>query len=89
MSNVLYNPREYGFSADIDKPYFLFADDGQLKAHADYRAAKAGDQAAALNLVWDLTVDFLIDTVRQLPPNVTYVAPFAREATGDNAIPHS
>lgn len=87
MSNVLYNPREYGFSADIDEPYFLFADDVQLKAHADYRAAKAGDQVAALNLVWDLTVDFLIDTVRKLPPNVIYVAPFAREATGDNAIP--
>jgi hypothetical protein len=87
MGNVLYNPREYGFLADISEPYFLFDNDIKLKAHVDYRAAKAGDQVAAFNVVWDLAVSFLTDTVKNLPSNVIYVAPFAREATGDNAIP--
>ena len=86
MSNVLCNPREYGFAADFAEPYFLFTDDVQFKAHADYRVAKAGDQVAALNLVWDLTVEFLIDTVRKLQPKVIYISPFAHETTGDNAI---
>lgn len=68
-------------------PFFLFTDDATLKAHPDYRAAKAGDQAAAVNVVWDLATDYLVKVVEKLPRDVIYVAPFAREATGDNAIP--
>lgn len=82
-----YTVREYGFPADAGVPFFLFTDDTTLKAHADYRAAKAGDQVAAVNLVWDLAADYLIKVVEKLPRDVIYVAPFAREATGDNAIP--
>ncbi|MDP3843862.1 MAG: phosphoribosyltransferase [Oxalobacteraceae bacterium] len=65
----------------------MFDDDATLKGHPDYRAAKAGDQVAAVNVVWDLAVDFLVKVVEKLPRDVIYVAPFAREATGDNAIP--
>lgn len=41
MNNVLCNPREYGFAADVCEPYFLFADDvvnmgGTLAELADY-----------------------------------------------------
>lgn len=67
--------------------FFLFTDDATLKAHPDYRAAKAGDQAAAVNVVWDIAADYLVKVVQKLPRDVTFVAPFAREATGDNAIP--
>jgi orotate phosphoribosyltransferase len=82
-----YTVREYGFPADADRPYFLFADDTTLKAHPDYRAAKAGDQAAAVSVVWDIAAEYLARVVAQLSKDVIFVAPFAREATGDNAIP--
>lgn len=82
-----YTVRVYGFPEDAGVPFFLFTDDTTLKAHPDYRAAKAGDQVAAVNLVWDLAADYLIKVVEKLPRDVIYVAPFAREATGDNAIP--
>lgn len=79
--------REFVFTANVSDPHFLFCDDTTLKAHPDYRAAKAGDQVAAVNVVWDLATDFLVKVVGTLPQDVIYVAPFAREATGDNAIP--
>lgn len=79
--------REYVFSTEVSGPHFLFCDDTTLKAHPDYRAAKAGNQVAAVNVVWDLAADFLVKVVATLPQDVIYVAPFAREATGDNAIP--
>ena len=82
-----YTVREHGFPVEAGMPFFLFTDDATLKAHPDYRAAKAGDQAAAVNVVWDLAADYLLKVVDKLPRDVIYVAPFAREATGDNAIP--
>lgn len=87
LPNTPYTVREHGFPAAASQPFFLFTDDAALKAHPGYRAAKAGDKVAAVNVVWDLASDYLGTVVRQLPRNVTYVAPFAREATGDNAIP--
>lgn len=87
MSRELPTHREHGFTDEMEGPYFLFDDDTQLKAHSDYRAAKSGNQTAALSLVYDLCLDFLIDTTERLPRDVIFVAPFAREATGDNAIP--
>jgi hypothetical protein len=68
-------------------PYWLWDDDQALKAHPSYRQAKAGEQDAAIDLVWDLAIDFLSDLQAKLPLELTYVAPHAREATGDNAIP--
>ncbi len=67
----------------------LFTDDALLKAHADYRQAKAGDKAAALNLVVDLAVHWLHEHRPQFMPGMLYVAPHAQEASGDNAIPQT
>lgn len=68
-------------------PYWLCDDDHALKAHPAYRQAKAGEQDAAIDLVWDLAIEFLSGLQAKLPLELNYVAPYAREATGDNAIP--
>lgn len=54
---------------------------------ADYKAAKAGNATAAGRLLRDLAADFIKDTARQFGDSVLFVAPHAREASGDNAIP--
>ena len=87
LARLPYTVREHGFPAEAGGPFFLLTDDATLKAHPDYRAAKAGNQVAAVNVVWDLAADYLVNVVGKLSPDVIYVAPFAREATGDNAIP--
>lgn len=79
--------REYGFPVSLGNPYFLFEQDSDLKAHPDYARAKAGDEEAAFELVWDLAYDFLLQLRPYLPASAIYVAPFAAEASGDNAIP--
>jgi hypothetical protein len=52
-----------------------------------YKEAKAGSKEAAVELVSDLALDFLIKIKKKLPVDAIYVAPHAREAAGDNAIP--
>lgn len=79
--------RRHGFPAHIKKPFWLFDTDSTLKAHAHYREAKAGGKEAAVELVADLALDFLVELKNKLPPDAVFVAPHAREATGDNAIP--
>lgn len=71
----------------MQAPYFLFGHDSRLKAHPDYVSAKSGGREAALNLVQDLAFDFLLEKRFSLPEEVVFVAPFARELAGDNAIP--
>lgn len=68
-------------------PHSLWDDDRSLKAHPAYRQAKAGEKDAAIDLVWDLAIEFLSGLQAKLPLALSYVAPYAREATGDNAIP--
>lgn len=58
-----------------------------MKSHPGYPMAKAGDIDSAVSLVSDLALDFLKNAVQVLPANVCYVAPHAKEASGDNAIP--
>ena len=70
-----------------DKPCYLYTNDAALKGHADYKAAKAGNATAAGRLLRDLAADFIKDTARQFGDSVLFVAPHAREASGDNAIP--
>jgi hypothetical protein len=79
--------RTYGFPVDTDIPLWLFPDDTCLKGHSCYTAAKAGDVAAAVSLVSDIALPFLIENHHKLPAGACYVAPHACEATGDNAIP--
>jgi len=67
----------------------LFNTDEGLKAHPNYKAAKAGDLQAALTLVIDLAVKWLFEHDSRFAPDCVFVAPHAREASGDNAIPQT
>ena len=79
--------RTIGFPVDVPDAFFIFRDDSSLKSHADYRDAKAGDAASAVELVRDLGAP-LLSRMRGGAIRADYfVAPHAREATGDNAIP--
>ena len=80
-------PRSHGFPPESEMPIWLFPDDRVLKTHSAYRKAKAGDISAAVHLVSDLALPFIVKNKHRLPKDACYVAPHAREATGDNAIP--
>jgi len=67
----------------------LYDNDGGIKRHLQYRSAKAGNTSAALALVIDLAVKWLFDNETRFAPGAMYVAPHAKEATGDNAIPQT
>lgn len=79
--------RIYGLPQCVIKPFWLFDNDSALKAHTGYQEAKAGNIEAAVELVSDLALDFLVSVKDTLPHGAVYIAPHAREATGDNAIP--
>ena len=79
--------RTLAFPADAAGPLYLFRNDAALKAHADYPAAKSGDPASAVRLVIALAEPLANAVKGAIPPNVIFVAPHAREAPGDNAIP--
>ncbi len=79
--------RSHPFPGVAAMPHSLWDHDQLLKSHPAYRQAKAGEQEAAIDLVWDLAIDFITGLQARLPAGLTYVAPYAREATGDNAIP--
>lgn len=78
--------RIYSFPSSA-KYFHLFESYGCIKNHADYVKAKAGDHESAFRLIKDLAKGFVDGLSGQLFGRVNYVAPFAREATGDNAIP--
>lgn len=78
--------RLYSFPKDT-KHFHLFTSDTDIKKHPSYRAAKAGDPDSALKLVEDLADGFIKNIKNSLPTGLTFVTPFAKEATGDNAIP--
>ncbi len=79
--------RIHAFPLEVVEPTWFFPDDSTPKPHGSYTAAKAGDMGAAVELVIDLTLPFLSGVREQFPANACFVAPHAREATGDNAIP--
>lgn len=79
--------RQYGFPANLETPLFIYANDSDLKSHTSYKAAKAGDIPAAIQLVSDLAVSFIYAHRHQFPNHLIFVAPHAKEASGDNAIP--
>jgi hypothetical protein len=66
---------------------WLFDSDAYLKAHHTYRAAKAGDSKSALALITDVALLELNQKTSRFGKDCIFVAPFAREASGDNAIP--
>jgi len=60
-----------------------------LKQHPDYLQAKAGSPEHALQLVSDLALAEIYQFRADFPPGCIFVAPHAREVTGDNAIPQT
>jgi hypothetical protein len=87
MANTSKPLREYGILPAAGEPFSLFQDDTDLKQHPCYQAAKAGNEQAAFILLKELALYFLTRIKGKLPKDVIFVAPFARESGGDNAIP--
>ena len=85
FSNV--QVRRYGFGTSEDTPLYLFTKDADIKKHSAYVTAKAGDISAAIQLISDLALSFIYEHRHQFSRNQIFVAPHAREASGDNAIP--
>ena len=67
--------------------FHLYTSDVEIKVHPSYAAGKAGDPDAALQLIEDLAFDFLYSLQGRFPEGTIFVSPFAREASGDNALP--
>lgn len=80
--------RHNGLPADI-AVLARFTADAELKVHPAYRAAKAGDADAALELVLDFAASWLGQYRHRFPEKMIYVAPHALEASGENAIPQT
>ena len=80
--------RSRGFPASVS-PLLLFERDAPLKGHSAYKQAKAGDGDAALAMVIDLAVAWLYEKRDRFEPGLVFIAPHAKEATGDNAIPQT
>jgi len=72
--------RVHGFPDGLIAPLWHFSDDSLLKAHPAYTAAKAGDMAAAVQLISDLAFPFLIQIRELFHADICFVAPHAREA---------
>ena len=67
--------------------FWIYDSDSALKVHAAYKWAKAGDSKSALTLILDLALTELFKHASRFGKDSIFVAPFAREASGDNAIP--
>lgn len=81
-------PRAQGIPAGASEPVATFRNDRPLKAHPDYKAAKAGDKEAAARLVEALVKPENLAAAREkFGEDVTYVPVIAEEMTGHNAIP--
>ena len=80
--------RSFGFPHGIEALY-RYEIDAEIKASPSYRAAKAGSEQAAVELLIELALPWLFEHRERFEPGLIYVAPHAREATGDNAIPQA
>lgn len=78
--------RRFAIPADASVVW-LFDVDQALKKHPAYVKAKAGDWVSALNLVSDVALAGIYANRNRFSRDCIFVAPFAREASGDNAIP--
>ncbi len=81
--------RQFGIPRDAAEVH-TFTSDADIKAHPDYKAAKAGDREAAARLVPDLVTSANIAAAEKaFGSDVTYVPVIAQEATGRNKIPEA
>ncbi len=67
--------RRLGYPEDAPAPVSLFRVDAELKAHPSYRAAKAGDEGAAVRLVFDIARPLAERVAKLHSPGVRFVAP--------------
>lgn len=82
--------RTIAFPKTVDPPIASYAKDTEIKAHADYKAAKGGDAAAAARLVVDVVKPETVQLAGQrFGADAIYAPVIAREAAGDNAIPEA
>jgi hypothetical protein len=79
--------RTLGLPESVKYPLARFRNDQPLKRDPDYRAAKAGDSAAAVRLVKRLAGPLVQEARTRFGTDTIFVAPHAEEATGKNAIP--
>src|SRR5690348_8254789 len=79
--------RERGLPASVQEPLAAFRNDQPLKRDPDYKAAQAGDAAAAARLVKRLAGPLVAKARAQFEDGMIYVAPHAEEMTGNNKIP--
>lgn len=86
MVTTLPVPRSFAIPTEVEL-FWVFDTDSSLKEHARYRAAKAGDWQAAVDLVADVGFQDIWNLRSRFDSGAIFVAPFAREASGDNAIP--
>lgn len=77
--------RRFGVPASADLLLTWYLDVGQLRAHAEFHAAKAGGALAAARLVNDLVEQ--VDVRDRFPGGCVFVPVLAAEASGYNAIP--
>ena len=82
----MYEARYLPIPKDI-VVFSIFENDSHLKRHPDYRKAKAGNFRSALNLISDLVWPEINQHKDRVSKDSIFAAPFARESSGDNAIP--
>ena len=80
--------RSTGFDKASGTVVADFKNDNPLKAHADYKAAKAGDIDAAARLVQALVKPESIEAAKAFGEDAIYVPVHAEEASGRNQIPN-
>lgn len=88
MSNFQNAPpvRAHAMPAGIT-PLHVFDSDIELKNHPSYFEAKAGSTKSAIQLIGDLALKTIYDHRDRFGRECVFVAPHAKEARGDNAIP--
>ena len=82
----MYEARYLPIPKDI-VVFSIFENDSHLKRHPDYRKAKAGNFRSAVNLISDLVWPEINQHKDRFSKDSIFAAPFARESSGDNAIP--
>lgn len=73
MQQEQLTPRVYGFPQGVNEPFWLFDNDAALKAHLRYKEAKAGGVEAAVELVSDVALEFLVSIKDKLPCDAIYL----------------
>lgn len=88
QASIAPSARQAGIPRQAREPVATFLNDGPMKRHPDYAAAKAGDRAAAVRLVSDLVDEkTLSEAKRRFGASALYLPVAAIEARGPNPIP--